>query len=87
MVFFDTNHHEHKADVLDWIEAINSEVGKYKRMIKQMMGGGTLDQETLDYISSRVSPLQPRSKPGKMLSMDSVADEESPEISKRLSFN
>ena len=87
IVFFDTNHHEHKSDVSDWIEAITSEVGKYKRMIQQMMGGGALDQETLEYISSRVSPLQPRSKPGKMLSMDSVADEASPEISKRLSFN
>ena len=83
IVFCESNKHEHKSDASDWIVAITMEVGRYKRMIQQMMGGD-LDHETMEYIRCRVSTQQPGMQPGKMLSMDE--DEGSPNISKRISF-
>ena len=72
-----------RTDASDWVVAITTELGKYRKMIQQMMGGD-LDHETMEYIRCRVSTQQPGMKPGKMLSMD--ADEGSPNISKRISF-
>ena len=87
IIFLETNKHEHKSDASDWIVAITTEVGKYKRMIQQMMGGGDLDKETVEYISSRVSTARPQVKPGKMFSVDSDdACKASPRMSQRISF-
>ena len=47
-----------RTDASDWVVAITTELGKYRKMIQQMMGGD-LDQETKEYVSSRVSTMQP----------------------------
>ena len=88
IVFVETNKHEHKSDASDWILSITTEVGRYRKMIQQMTGGA-LDQETKEYVRSRVRTLQPGAQPG-MYAIESIdsadTDEESPKISKRISF-